>query len=130
MSYTIEETPKTIDANRILYVLINYFFVDHMMVRKPWFGYDQLKKEVLKYQTVWQSNDTESLLEHFMFCGCYIYDNFSVVSNPDSLTPTIYPWDFVDYSQLFIKKSKQVKISPKEKAIPARYVFNCSFNRR
>ena len=61
MSYIIEETQKTININLMTYALINYFFVDNIMTRKTRFGYDQVKKDLFKYKTVWPSNDAESL---------------------------------------------------------------------
>lgn len=102
VSYLIEDPPKTVHANLMTHVLISYFFVDYLMTRKAWLEYAQVKKELTKYQAVWQSNEAESISEQFMCCSTYIIDNFGVTSHPDSMTPAIYPWDFVDYFKPYI----------------------------
>ena len=104
VAYIIEEPPKTVNANLMNYVLIKYFFVDYFMTRKPWISYDMVKKELNKYEMVWPSNGAESLSEQYMCCSQYINENFGVVTHPDSRTPAIYPWDFVDIFSPYIKE--------------------------
>lgn len=109
VSYAIEDAPETVDPFLMKYVLVNYFFVDYFMTRKPWVGYDEVKQELMKCEMVWRSSEAESLTKNFLFCGRYINEHFGVSTHPDSLTPAIYPWDFVDYFQPYVKEIESGK---------------------
>ena len=104
VSYLIEDAPKTVDASPMSYALNKYFFVDYFMTRIPWISYDMVKQEVNKYKMVWQNNDAESLSKQFMCCSQYINTNFGVVTHPDSRSPAIYTWDFVNLFSPYIKE--------------------------
>ena len=58
-----------------------------------------MKKELARYVAVRPSVEAETLDQYLNHCSYYVNKIYSVHTVPDSLLPSIYPWDFVDLFQ-------------------------------
>ena len=67
----------------------NHFFVVDYFI-----GTCDVKNELVKYAAVRPNVETKTLEQYISYCCHYANDIYNVVSVPEFLLPSIYPWDF------------------------------------
>ena len=106
VNYTIKDTQKTVNVSLMIDVLISYFFANYYMCRYQYVDTCDVKKELAKYAAVRPSFEVETLGQYISHCSCYVNETYNVVTAPNSLLRSIYPWDFVD---LFLPYKRYVE---------------------
>ena len=96
VTYTIEDTPNTVNVLLMIDVLTRYVLSIFYMCRHQWIDNCDVKKELAKYAAVRTSVEAKRLEQYIYHCCCYVNKTYNVVTVPDSLIPSIYPWDFAD----------------------------------